>query len=171
MISDRLANLLKNLKKGLFSPDDVAFLEQIAVKDLVEELHSVYRLTLQERLVGQKCELSLARSLRLIAPLIPNSMLGYLTLRLVPDYLDCIMISAESGQITGVSRSSRLRIRQLTKPEPALELRTGRGHKLDKMPDGWSMKPLAKRTIRLSEPFLRERGWKFDLLRQSAPIS
>ncbi len=42
-------------------------------------------------------------------------------------------------------------------------LKMGGGYKLDKTPDGWTVKRLERRTITLTEPFLVQRGWNFDV--------
>lgn len=44
----------------------------------------------------------------------------------------------------------------------------GSGHKLDKMPDGWGLKAIKRRSTVLSEAFLRARGWQFDRLQPFA---
>jgi hypothetical protein len=42
--------------------------------------------------------------------------------------------------------------------------------KLDKKLDGWAIKPLRKRVVKLSAEFLRVRGWRFDHLKQFVPV-
>jgi hypothetical protein len=40
----------------------------------------------------------------------------------------------------------------------------GPGIKLDKMPDGWSIKQLSRQQTDLSREFLAKRGWNLELL-------
>ena len=79
----------------------------------------------------------------------------------MPVYVNCLMVNLEDNAVTGVSRLDRLRVRAVAKPVPGLALTTGRGFKLDKTPDGWNVKRLRRRTLRLSESFLQARGWRF----------
>jgi hypothetical protein len=81
------------------------------------------------------------------------------------------MLNVEGDAITGVSRLGRLAVRAVAKPVPGLVVTTGRGFKLDNSPDGWAVKPLRRRTVRLSESFLKARGWRFDHVSQFIPMT
>jgi hypothetical protein len=171
MIATRTTEFLSHLQAGRFDQVDTAILEQTPATELVHEFASVYRLTFQERRIGKKWELSLARSLRaeLAVRPIPDAL--FVSLLWVPAYLNCLMLNIEDNSVTGISRLTRLTVWAVKKPEPGLALRTGRGFKLDKTPDGWTIKPLRKRIVKLSEEFLKERGWRFDHLKQVIPGS
>jgi hypothetical protein len=171
MIATQTAEMLGRLSHGACDPQDTSMLEHVKATDLVAELRSVYRLTFQERRLRNKWEISLARALW--GALIPRSFPGSLFVgwNVVPVYRDCLMLSIEDNSITGISRLTKLTVRAVRKPSPALLLTTGKGFKLDNAPDGWSIKPMKKKTVKLTEPFLRDRGWQFDHLNQVCPTS
>lgn len=169
MLATTIADLLDRLSHGIIDPTDTSMLEQAQANEMVAELKSVYRITFQERYLGRKWEISLARTLRaeLAACSLPNSL--FVSLHVIPVYIDCLMVSIENNTITGLSRVTRLGVRAAKMPGPGLALTRGRGFKLDNTPDGWSIKPIRKRTVKLTETFLRDRGWKFDHLNQLIP--
>jgi hypothetical protein len=144
-------------------------LEQLKADDLLAALAPVYPLRFQDRRLAKKWEVGLARSLRfeLVARCFRGSQ--FPTLMLVPVLSRCLLLSGEAEAVTGISTSSRIVVRPIHKPFHGLALTTSRGFKLDKFPDGWEVKPLVKRTVKVTEDFLRQRGWRFDLLRQVVP--
>ncbi len=158
-------DLLRRLRKGLHDDSDLTFLEHVNATDWIAELQSVFRITLQERQIRGKWELAFARTHRteLVARSIRNSV--FFSYIVVPVYLDCLMLNVEDNAVTGISRLDRLRVRAVGKPAPGLAMTTGRGFKLDNTPDGWTIKPLRRRTVRLSQSFLQTRGWHFDQMR------
>lgn len=169
MLATQTAELLQRLRAGKPEQPDVTFLEHVNANDWLTEIRTVFRLTFQERHIRGKWEVSLARSLRteLAARPIPDSL--FISFSVVPVYVNCLMINIEDNAITGVSRLDRLSVRAVAKPVPGLALTTGKGFKFDKTPDGWSIKPLRRRTVRLSESFLKARGWRFDHMSQFIP--
>jgi hypothetical protein len=172
MITQQTAEMLAKIKKGTFEPGDTALLDQMPADELVAELRSGrYGLTFQERHIGKKWEVSLARTLRaeLIQRRIPEAV--FVSLQLVPAYIECVMINSENNRVTGISRTSRLTVWLVTKPELGLALRSGSGYKLDRTPDGWEMKPMKKRTVKLPAGLLRSRGWRFEHLQQFVPVA
>ncbi len=115
----------------------------------------------------------MARSLRteLVARPRPDSDSVFVSLLLIPVYHQCLLLSGEEDSITGIAVTSRLALRPIRKPSPGLAMTTGRGCKLDKGQDGWAIQPFKKRTVKLTEAFLRARGWRFDHLGQLASMS
>jgi hypothetical protein len=171
MIATRTSELLSHLAAGRFDEEDTALLEQTSAVQMVHEFRSVYLSTFQERRIGKKWELSLARSVRAELAIRPIPDALFVSLVWLPVYVNCLMLNIEDDSLTGISRFTRLTVRAVKKPEQGLALRTGRGFKLDRTPDGWAIKPLRKRVVKLSEGFLRERGWRFDHLKQVIPGS
>lgn len=169
MIASRTTELLSHLQEGNLEPADTAMLEQISAKQLVADLKSLYPVVFQERRIGQKWELSLARSFRAELKFRTNLKGIFVYCRLEPAYLNCVMLNIEDDSLTGISRLTRLRVWAVAKPEPGLALKSGSGFKLDKTPDGWSIKRMRSRLVRLSESFLQERGWRFDHLKSVIP--
>lgn len=166
MLTAPLMGLFAHVKAGSFDPADILLLEHMAADQFLAEVASSYRFQFQERQWKNKWEISVARSLRteLIARRFPDSVL--VSLFLVPVYRQCLFLSGEGSGITGITVASRLAVEPVRKPAPGLRLTTGRGFKLDKGPDGWAIRPFKKRTVRLTETFLRSRGWRFDHLGQ-----
>jgi hypothetical protein len=171
MIATQTAELLQRVKSGILDPTDTAMLEQTSASRLVQELRSIYPVVYQERRIGKKWEISMARSVR--AELIRRPLRAgrLVTFRLVPVYVNCLSLSAEDDRVTGISRRVRLQAWAVSKPEPGLALKSGRGFKLDHSVDGWAMQPLRARIVRLSEEFVRKRGCQFDHLNQVVPVS
>ena len=171
MIATHTAELFDRLRHGILDRNDTSMLEHARASEFVAELKSVYRITFQERRLRGKWEVSLARVLRaeLVARSVPGAL--FVSLHVVPVYKDCLLLSIEDDSITGISRITKLTVRGVKKPTPGLALTTGRGFKLDNTPDGWSLKPIQKKTVKLAESFLRDRGWKFDHLNQLVPTT
>jgi hypothetical protein len=168
---DQIADLLQRVKNGVLDPADTAMLEQTSASQLVQELRAIYPIVYQERRIGKKWEIAMARSVRAELIRRPLSAGRLVTFRLVPVYVNCLSLSAEDDRVTGISRRSRVRAWAVSKPEAGLALQSGGGFKLDHMVDGWVMQPLRARTVRLSEQFLRTRGCRFDHLDQVVPVS
>lgn len=168
MTGTQTVDLLDRVRRGILDEADTRWLEKVPADEFVAELESSrYPVTFQERRIGAKWEKSLARSVRaeLVARRKPDAL--FISFVLVPAYIDCLTLSMEGNHVTGVSRLTRLTAWPVKKPEPGLALRSGRGFKCDLTPDGWSMKAIGKRTVRLSSEFLRKRGWRFDHLAQA----
>jgi hypothetical protein len=170
MIATRTTELLQRLRRGILDPADTTMLEQTPANHLVDELRSVYRFTFQERRIARKWEISLARSFRAELAIRPVPEAIFVSFLLVPAYLNCLMLNIEDNYLTGISRLTRLTAWAVNEPEQGLVLKSGRGFKLDKTPDGWAIKPMRKRVVKLSGEFLRVRGWRFDHLKQFVPV-
>lgn len=171
MIATHTVELLDKLQKGILDPIDTTRLEQTPADHLVDELRPLpYRLTFQERRIGKKWEISLARSFRAELAVRPIPEALFVSFLLVPAYLNCLMLNIENNRLTGISRLTRLTVWAVSEPKGGLALKSGHGFKLDKTPDGWVIKPLRKRVVKLSAEFLRERGWRFDHLNQFIPV-
>ena len=172
MIGTITAELLQGIRNGSLETVDTKWLESTPADQLVLELcSSRYRITFQKRQIGRKMEISLARSLR--AELAPRTIANalFVSFQVIPVYLDCLMLNIEDNRFTGMSRLSRLTVWAIRKLEPGLALKSAHGFKLDRTPDGWEMKSMRKRTVKLSAEFLRKRGWRFDHLQQLIPVS
>lgn len=165
MIATQTHDLLRRLRKGTRDDSDLTFLEHVNASDWITELKSVFRITFQERHVRGKWEVSLARTHRTELAPRPIRNSPFVSFIVAPVYLDCLMLNMEDNAVTGISRLDRLMVRTVAKPAPGLALTTGRGFKLDNTSDGWAIKRLRRRTVRLSESFLQARGWRFDQMR------
>ncbi len=166
MMTAQAEELLDRLKTGSFHEADVQLLEGIPAYDFVADLDSEYRYRFQERQIRTKQEIGFARSLvfELVARRSKGSL--FFNMVMVPVFRNCLFLTSEGGVITGISVATRLTVRQIRKPFQGFALALGPGFKLDHAPDGWHVKPLGKRTVKLTDEFLQERGWRFEAIQQ-----
>ncbi len=161
MLTVYTEQLLSRLRSGTFDPADLEVLERTPLRDVRADLDAVYPLIFQERRLGGKTEIGMAHSLRLEFAAYAKRFLVPIWF-MVPVYRGCIFLSAEGDRVTGISVATGLRVRPTRTPTRGIALTVGRGFKLDHSLDGWDLKPLARRTIKLTDEFLQKRGWRFD---------
>ena len=169
MLTAQTEELLCRIKAGTFDPADVQALEGTSARDFLADIDSVYAIRFQERRLKGKWEVGVARSLRFELADYSSSKGIFPILIVVPVFRRCVFLSGDADTITGVSVTTRLMVRPIRKPFRGLALTTGRGFKLQQTPDGWDLKAMEKRTVKLTDEFLQERGWRFDALQQIAP--
>jgi len=165
MLTAQLKELLRNLRAGKRDESVPAFLEQLSAKDFVAELRRYYPVVFQERQIGRKQELGLARYMglknvqRADRPGSTN----------LPVLLNCLLVNSYSDSLTGLEALSWIRVIPPESADADLTLVASRGFKLDKTPDGWLYRQSGRSRVKFSEQFLAERGWKFDALRPIWP--
>src|SRR6476620_9359004 len=94
MVATQTASLLQKIKKGVLDPAEISTLEQTPADQVVGDLRaSRYPVTFQERRIGKKWEISLAHTVRAELALRPVPDVGFASLRLLPAYLDCVMLN------------------------------------------------------------------------------
>ena len=64
MIATQTQDLLRRLRKGTHEDSNLTFLERVSGSEWIAELKSAFRLTFQERHIGGKWQVSLARTRR-----------------------------------------------------------------------------------------------------------
>jgi hypothetical protein len=156
--------IVRRLRLGQCELADTALLEQATASSVVAELSSSYPLVFQERVIGSKREVGLARTLRFEVDVsrTPDSRIPVVYLR--PALVGCVFVSSYSGVVSEITVVNGLRVRPRGEGSAEVILRVGRGHKLDRTPDGWAVKSVERRTIVLAEETLAKRGWKFHAL-------
>ena len=153
--------VLERIKQGV-APDDavIEWLTQTAMADLVTELRRIYPIIFQERRVGRKWEISLARAclprMRFRLPRRSVFPVAYL----IPVFKDCVSVVGEGSRLTGLSLES---YQSLRPAKNGVALSGGPGYSLYSDLGEWCIKPLEKKTSVLSEELLRKYGWRFDL--------
>jgi len=164
MLTAQMQELLRRLRHGQFDASDADAIEKSSPADFLAELGPVYPCRFQERRLGNKWEVSMARAVRheLAVRYAKGSVMP--TLLVVPVFHNCLFVSGEGESITGVGSASRLVVKPLRKPTKGFALTSGRGFKLDRTPDGWHLKAIEKRTVPLTEELLQKRGWRFDAM-------
>jgi hypothetical protein len=168
MLTAQTEELILRLKIGKFEPADVQALEASA-HEFLADLDSVYQCRFQERRLRNKWEVGVARSLRFEIVSLSAKGAFFPILVMVPVFRNCFFLSGDADTVTGIGVATRLLVRPIRKPFRGVALTTGRGFKLDRAPDGWDLKPLATRTVKLTNEFLQKRGWRFDSLQPFAP--
>jgi hypothetical protein len=164
MLTIQSEELVRRLRAGHLDPAGIEALDQTSPREILSCLEGSYRIRFQERQFKDKWEISLAESLSyLVAPFSRSSLFPILLM--VPVFRNCLFLSGERDKISGISVATRLMVKPSRMPVKGITLTTGKGFKIDKGPDGWSIKPLEKRTVKLTEEFLQKRGWRFEVLR------
>ena len=169
MLTAQTSDLLSRLRVGVFELSDLEILEQSSIHAFRSELDADFPLQFQERQFNGKWEFGMAHSLRFELASLGSKRSVFPIVYLAPVFKRCVFLNGDGDAITGISLVNRLRVRPIRKPVRGSALTMGRGFKLDHMLDGWALKPLQKRTVKLDDDFLRKRGWRFDAIEQFAP--
>ena len=158
MLTAQSKELLRNLRAGKLDASVAAFLEQLAADDFIADLRRYYPVLFQERNIGLKHEIGLARSrFEVVNGSIRNDD--------VPVLLKCLLISSYGDSLSGLEALSSIRIVPPGSPGADLTLASSRGFKLDKTTDGWLYRQTERSCSRFSKSFLTgrvSRSMSFD---------
>lgn len=159
----QITELLRKLRSGSLQPDDAVVLEQLPADEIMAELRANYPIVFQERSVGRKREVGVARTIQfeVVARRVLDSLIP--AARMMPVLRRCLFVSAYDNAISEVTTTISLHVVPGW-ADQNVELKMGRGYKLDRTPDGWVIHPLERRNVTLSEQLLASRGWHFDVL-------
>jgi hypothetical protein len=159
----QVSDLLRRLRAGALDVSDADPLEKLPVADFLQEIRGRYPVVFQERAIGRKTELGLAKSLEFQLAVPDDGRHTFVSVELLPILRNCLLVSLYDGAVSGIATTRSIRLRPSRGDEPGLLVVMGSGFKLDKMPDGWVTKEVFRKATVLSEPFLRTRGWKFEV--------
>ena len=97
MITSQIKDLLRQLRSGKLAVVDAAPLEQLSAKELISDLGSLYPIVFQERHVGTKHEVGMARSLRFEFAVrkVSDSLFPHVSL--LPVLARCLFVSSYEG--------------------------------------------------------------------------
>lgn len=168
MSKDQITEYLRRLRSGSLNAEGAAFFDQFSAADFLQQVRDHYPVVFQQRSIGRKAEHGLARSLQFELTVPANGQQMFPPVHLFPVFRHCLLISTYDDYLSGIALAKTLRIRPSSSGPGPLVVTLGSGFKLDKMPDGWVLKTLARRSTVLSEAFLRSRGWQFDRMRPFA---
>jgi hypothetical protein len=156
--------LLRDLRLGKLDAASAELLAGRPYGDLVFDLLQSFPVLFQERTVGRKREVGMARSLlfRLAAHRSPGSRSQ--SMEFCPVLWRCVFVSGYGDAVSEITQLASISVRPAETARTELTLRTGRGFKVDKTSDEWLVKELRPRKVNLSEEFLARRGWKFEAL-------
>ena len=163
MISAEIQGMLNQLKIGTFDLSQTARLDAMSPVELISNLSDTYPIVFQRRQIRDKHEIGMARkiSLETAARRLPGS--NFSRYDIFPSIKNCVFISHYANALSEITVVTSIRVRPLGGPTLEVGLKTSRGHKLDKTPDGWIVKQLKSRSVTLSESFLLARGWNFEV--------
>lgn len=163
-ISDEMVTVLRQLRAG---KADVAIAErlgQLSANELVADIRAAYPVLFQERFVGRKHEIGVARAVRFefSAHKLRDSLLPGVCL--LPVLWKCVFVSSYNDVLSEITSVASIHVRPVWNTPHSTLLKLGSGVKFDCTAEGWAVKPLRRRRVTLSDDFLRKRGWKFDVL-------
>ena len=165
MSAGHMNELLDELHSGKLDPVGAAeFLGGARLSELLPELRTVYPVLFQERRIGRKHEVGMARLIRF--SLAPRHISGsrFLSMQLRPVLQRCLLVSGYDDVVTEVTQLAGMTIRPSGTAPRSLVLKSRRGYKLDKDGNDWRITPLGPKSVTLAEAFLEQRGWKFESL-------
>jgi hypothetical protein len=164
MLTTQTRELLERLRTGNLAASDASDLEHMAAGSLIQDLQLIYPIVFQERTLKQKREIGLARMVRYELSLSRNVESLFTSVRLHAVIHRCILISSYDDAVSEITTTRSIRLLPVFQPVKSAIVKMDRGFKLDKTPDGWTVKRLGRKSTKLSEEFLRARGWRFDVL-------
>src|SRR5580698_4460066 len=132
MLTIQSKELLKNLRAGKLDPSVAGFLEQLPADDFVTDLRHSYPFLFQERQIGRKHEVGLARYVG--KTVLPRSRSSRSETADVPVFLKCLLISSYGNSLSSLEAISWIKILPPERPGDTLTVVTNAGSKLDKTP-------------------------------------
>jgi hypothetical protein len=166
--SHQINDLLEQLRSHSVGAESTFFLQQAPADELISDLLETYPVLFQERSIGRKREVGMARALRFELSTERHTNSLFPLVQLVPLLRRCVFVSAYGGATSEITVTRSIRVRPARDAEHAVMVKMGSGIKLDRTPDGWVTKLIARRAVMLSDAFLQKRGWKFEVLQPFA---
>lgn len=171
MHTREIREVIKQLRAGAFDPRKTALLEQLAADEFMADLRAMYPIVFQERQVGKKHEVGLARSCQFEIAVRTAAGSPFPAVHYLPVFRNCVLASAYDRAVSEISTAPRVALAPTWQSADELVVKMARGFKLDRGPDGWAIKPLRPRATKLSTDFLVKRGWNFALTFPFAPTA
>jgi hypothetical protein len=156
---------LELLRNGTLDVSNPLSFEQLTLSSFTNDLLATHGYVFQRRQIGRKLEIGMARKVSFQMTFQASSRSLFLNSRLYPNLVDCYLLSGYDDVLSEITWAQRLYVRPAA-GQREVTLAFGRGYKLDKSDEGWTLKPLLRRRVKLSEQVLSQRGWQFDLLNQ-----
>jgi hypothetical protein len=163
MVTDQTKDLLRQLRSGTLDAAATNALERLSAANLVAELRTAYPVVFQERQVGRKYEVGLARVLQFEVVARTTHGSRFPSVIMLPVLRRCVFVSAYDDRVTELTLAGGVHVVPGRETTGKVVLKTGAGFKLDRTPDGWVLNPLKKRSVTLTEDFLSKRGWRFEV--------
>jgi hypothetical protein len=160
----QISDVLKRLRSGERDAGFEAVLEQMSPEEFIAQIRESYPVLFQERHIGRKHEVGMAQAVRFEFSSHQPSDSLFPVVQLAPILWRCVFVSSYDNSISEVTVTKSIRARPAWRVANEAVLKLGSGFKLDKGPDGWTLKSVERRASILSNEFLRKRGWKFEVL-------
>jgi hypothetical protein len=164
MLASHTRELINRVRSGQFELADVADIEQLSARAFIQELNESYPIVFQERSVKSKLEIGLARSVKYELAFSRRSNSVFPVVRICTVLRGCLLLSCYDDGLSELTAFASIRASAMRHPVHGLALKTSRGFKLDRTPDGWQLKSLEPKSVKLTEEVLGNRGWRFDVL-------
>ncbi len=168
MLTDQLKDTLKQLRDGKLDVTDAKMLEQIPAHQLVADLSDDFPVVFQERVVGRKHEIGLAKNVQMRPKFHALAGMPMPVLYFFPTLVSCVLVSSYDDAVSEVTCIRSISVDP--RKQKTVRLRSGAGNKLDRSPDGWTIHALDRKIVRLKFDFLVKRGWNFDPLSLSTRV-
>ena len=133
----KIGDLLCQLRCGSFDAENAGFLEQMSADELVSDLQETHPVLFQERSIGRKHEVGMARALRFEFSSRQSRDSLFPAVHLVPILWRCVFVSSYGNAISEITMTASVRVRPAWGVANEAVLKLGSGFKLDKTPDGW----------------------------------
>jgi hypothetical protein len=166
MLTNQAEDVVRQVRSGVLDKMLKVFLEEASAVEFVADLHAVYPVVFQERSIGRKREIGMASEVRLESAK-TRSLPASPSLHLVLS--KCVFVSSYGDKIGEITTTNKVRVLPDSPRATAFELEVSSASKLDRTPDGWVVKRLAKHATVLSGKLLKERGWRPDALPTAWP--
>jgi hypothetical protein len=137
---------IRTMQAGVVDVAGLKALDRVKMDGLVRELDKTNPIRFLDRRHGDKWEIGVAES---------GKSDGKLT--------TCLFITAEAGQITTVAAVADIQLTPPRRGAASYVIACGAGYSLYRDPDGWKLKLLETRTVRLSKTELTKYGWQPDV--------
>jgi hypothetical protein len=156
---------LQGLRAGTLDISDLRNVEEARLEVVLREVTALFPVQFLDRRQRNKREVGLAQSKRR-RPGRVGAAHSKKPLRkriaTTDTFQRCLLLTGEAGQLTTLAFMTQLVVRTPQGVDEAIELECGAGYSVYRDPDGWKSKLLEQRTISLTPPALRERGWQLD---------
>jgi hypothetical protein len=165
-----LAEIMDRLQSRQLSVDDGETLSTIPWTTVIADLRNRYPVVFQERVVGSKEEIGLCSSIRATAPAKNGAESPFVAADTVPLLENCVFLSSYHGKLSELTTIKSITVFPGRHADD-FNIRMEAGIKLDRTPDGWSVKRLNDQQSELSTDFMQKRGWKLPLIFPHLPNS
>ncbi len=132
MVTAEARELIRRLRLGVFDPGEIEAIAKLPADQLLSELMHLYPIVFQERGIGRKREVGLARSRRrkLVVRKLRNSLFPLVHPQFVLSR--CLFVDAYDDSLSGITVTAGIRVWPKGGSRGDVVLKIGRGYALDR---------------------------------------